>query len=132
MKQQGRQLDTGLPTSGKTRKWLLKIGTLEFKHAGHFPTSPIGLSAIAHQELKSVFTREKRIMLAQIPKTKPRMPNDLARIEFFFIEQNSKQRRFASPVSPDKADLDVVHQSTLGIVEQHLLAIVLVCVLDLK
>ena len=51
------------------------------------------------------------------------MADDFAAVEFFLAEQDAEQRALAGAVAADEADLDVVANGGLGVVEQNLIAV---------
>ncbi len=59
------------------------------------------------------------------------MKDHLAAIEFFFPQQDLKQRRFSRPVSADKSHFDAVGDRRFGIVKQNLIAVSFVGTTDL-
>ncbi len=131
VQQQRRQLHARLPAAGEFDDRPFEIGPLELELAGHFAAFPVGLAAVAHQKFEGRFARQKRIVLPQIAEPQLRMADDFAPLEFFFAQQHAEQRALAGAVAADEADLDVVDQRHLGIVEQHLVAVALVSILDL-
>ena len=60
------------------------------------------------------------------------MWQNLARIEFFFAEQNTQEGRFAGSIPTDEPDFDVLDQRRIGSIKQHLIAVTLVDTLDLQ
>jgi hypothetical protein len=132
MEEQRSQLDACLPTTGEFRQWSFQIDTFDFELAGNFAAFPIGLTAVAHQELESRLARQERIVLSQIAKLQLRVPDDLASIELFFIQDHAEQCAFAGAIATHKTHFCVVGQCCLSAVEQHLVAITLECILDLQ
>ena len=51
------------------------------------------------------------------------MADDFAAVEFLLAEQDAQQRALAGAVAADEADLDVVADGRVGIVEQDLIAV---------
>ena len=76
-----------------------EIGPLELELGRHLATFPVGLPAIAHQEIEYRLARQERVMLAQIAQPQSGMPENVAPIELFFTQQNLEQRTLSRPRS---------------------------------
>ena len=66
VQQQGRQLDARLPAAGELGDRAFEIGPLQLELPGHFAALPVGLAAVAHQELEGRLAGQKRIVLPQV------------------------------------------------------------------
>jgi hypothetical protein len=77
MKEQGSQLDPGLPTTRKCLNRPMQGATLQLKLTGYLATFPVWLVTVPHQEIKRRLIRQKGIVLPQISKPKPWMVDDL-------------------------------------------------------
>jgi glucose-1-phosphate thymidylyltransferase len=60
------------------------------------------------------------------------MASDFARVEFFFVQQNSQQRRFASSVASHETDFHVVNDRDIRAIKQPLVTIRFVGVANLN
>ena len=56
----------------------VEIGPLELESAGHLAAAPIGLAAVAHEELEHGFAGQERVVLAEVAEPQLRMADDLA------------------------------------------------------
>ena len=75
VQQQCRQFHPGLPAAGKFADRPVEISPFELELAGHFAAPPVGLAAVAHQEIQGRLARLKRIVLAQISQPQLGMPD---------------------------------------------------------
>src|SRR4051812_16838406 len=67
VQQQRGQLSTRLPAARKLADGAIEHGIWKLKLPSNFAASPIGLTAISHEEIADGFAGLKRIVLAQIP-----------------------------------------------------------------
>ena len=132
VQQQGGQFDARLPTAGELGNWAFEIIPFELELPGDFAAFPIGLAAVAHEEIVRRFARQERIVLPQVSEPQLGMPHDFAGIELDIAEQHAQQRALAGPVAADETDFHVVDDRGLGPVEQNLVAIALMSVFDLQ
>ena len=132
MQEQGSEFDAGLPAA---REFLDRAGeqrALEFEPAGHLAALPVGLAAVAHQEGEGGFAGLEGIVLPQIAKPQPGMPDDFAGVEFLLAEDHAEERAFSRAVASDEAHLAVVGDRGTGLVEEHLIAVALRGILDIE
>ncbi len=113
-----RQLDARLPTAREFGQRPFEIGPLELEFAGDFAALPVGLTAVAHQELDRGFAGEKGIVLAQVAQPQLGVADDLAFVEIFLAQQNAQQGGLAGAVAADETDFHVVGDRGFGAVEQ--------------
>ena len=117
VEQQGGELHARLPAAGEPRDRPAQIVPLDLEFAGHLAAFPLGLAAITDQEFERSFARQKRIVLAEIAQAEAGMTEDFAAVELFFAQQNAQQRALARPVAADEADLHIVGNCRLGMVQ---------------
>ncbi len=132
VQQQRRQFHARLPAAGELGDGAFEVGALEFKLPRDFSAFPVGLAAVACQELQNGFAGKKRIVLPQIAEAQARMADDFSAVEFFFAEKNAEQCTFSGPITADEPDLDVVAQGGVSIVEKDLIAVAFAGFCDLE
>ena len=101
VKEQRGQLHARLPSAGQFRDRAVEVGSLQFKLTSDFAAFPVGLSAVSHQELLRGFSRQERIVLAQVAQLELRVAKDFSGVEFFFAQKNPQQSTFAGAVPTD-------------------------------
>ena len=132
MEEQGGEFDACLPAA---REFLDRAGeqrALEFEPTGHLAALPVGLAAVPHQEGEGGFTGLEGIVLPEIAKPQPGMPDDLAGVEFLLAEDHAEERAFSRAVASDEANLAVVGDRGTGLVEEHLITVALGGVFDIE
>ncbi len=131
MEQECRELHPRLPAAGEHGDRAFEIASLQFKLGRHLAAFPVGLLAVAHQELEHGFARQKRIVLAQVTQSQLGMANHLAAVQLIFADQDLEERALAGAISADKADLHVIGNRDISPVQKRLPAKTFVCVSDL-
>ena len=110
VQQQGGQLGARLPAAGELADRAVEHRVGKLKLPGDLAAAPIGLAAVAHQELADRLAGEERIVLPQVAEPQLAAADDLAGVEFLVAQQDAAERRLAGPVAADEADLLVVGQ----------------------
>ncbi len=64
-------------------------------------------------------------MLAEVAEPQRRVAEHLAGVQLLLAEEDAEQGALAGPVAADEADLDVVRDGGVGVVEEDLFAVVL-------
>ena len=106
------------------------IGVGELKLPGDLAAPPVGLAAVAHQEVADRLAGEERIVLPQVAEPELAAADDFAGVELFVAQQDAAEGRFAGAVAADEADLLIVGQRAARAVEQVLVAVAFVGVLS--
>ena len=132
VEEQGGELDAGLPASRELLHGAGEMLRFQLELAGHLAALPVGLAAVAHQEVERRFTGQEGIVLAEIAELEPGMADDLTGVEFLLPEDDPQERALAGTVAADEPDLAVVGDRGRGAVEQHLVAVALRNVLDVE
>ena len=132
VEEQGGELHTGLPTAGEFRHRTGESGSLDLELARHLAALPVGLAAVAHQEVEGRLTGVKGVVLPQVADSQPRMPHDLPGVEFLLTENHSEQGALAGAIAADEAHPPVVGDRRRGLIEEHLVAIPLAGVFDVE
>ena len=132
VQQQCGQFDASLPASRQLAEGTAEVRSFEFELARDLTALPVWLLTIPHQKFQSRLARQKRVVLPQISQFQSRMPDDLAAIELFLVQQNLEQGGFSGAVASDEADFHVFNERRFCPVQQGLIAETLVSVSNLQ
>ena len=132
VQEERRELHAGLPAAREFLDGSGQMGSLEFELAGDLAALPVGLAAVAHQELERRLAGQKRIVLAKVAEPQPGMTDHVSRVEVLLAEDHPEQRAFAGTVAAHEPDLAVIGDRRRCAVEQHLVAIPLRGILNVE
>ena len=132
VQQQRSQFHARLPAAGELVDRPVEVGALEFKLTGHLAALPVGLAAVAHEEIQRGLAGLERVVLPEVAQLQGGMPDHVAAVEFLLAEQDAQQGAFPGAILADEAHLDVVADAGLGLVEKNLLAVTFGGFRDLK
>jgi hypothetical protein len=131
MQEQSGEFYAGLPTPGEVLHRGFEHLAFDFEFTGDFTALPIRLVAVSHQEFQCSFTREKWVMLTQIPYSKLGVSDDFACVEFIVSENALQESGLASTVSTDEANFVISTEGAFSTVEKNLITVAFVRVADL-
>ena len=114
MQKQSRELQASLPAARELGHRPFEVGPFEFELAGDFAAFPVGLVAVAHQEVEPGFARQKGIVLPQIAEPQLRMADYLAPVQLFIAQQDAQQGAFAGAIAAHESQFHVIDDRGFG------------------
>ena len=112
VQQQRGELHAGLPTAGERSHRLMQhhVGQLELPR--DFAAAPVGLLAVAHEEVEHRLAVEKWIVLPKVAEAQLLAPHYFAGVEFLVPQQNPAERALTGAVAADEPDLLIIGAMT--------------------
>ena len=86
VQQQGGQLGPRLPAAGELADRPVEHGIGKLKLPGHLAAPPVGLAAVADQELADRLAGEERIVLPHVAEPQLAAADDFAGVELFLAQ----------------------------------------------
>ncbi len=97
VQQQGGELGPRLPAAGELADRAVEHGIGELKFPGHLAAAPIGLAAVADQELADRLAGEERIVLPQVAEPELAAADDFAGVELFVAQAGCGRASICRP-----------------------------------
>ena len=86
VQQQGRELHARLPAAGERAHGLVQHDVGQLELPGDFAAPPVGLAAVADEEVENRFAFVKRIVLTEVAEAELLAARDFAGVELFVAQ----------------------------------------------